>query len=142
MHRSLAVLANSYVIEPSRATDGSCSGPLRTVLRLPPKLAPVRTFMLLHQRHCCEAISVCLGLLPSVMLRFAKVRAAVLALRPSNAAQAALAQSVRAELALRLSETGALIELDTTGSIGKRYRRQDEVRQAQVPEKSERDPID
>lgn len=76
------------------------------------------------------------------MLRFAKVRAAVLALRPSNAAQAALAQSVRAELALRLSETGALIELDTTGSIGKRYRRQDEVRQAQVPEKSERDPID
>ena len=57
-----------------------------------------------------------------------QVRAAVLALRPSNAAQAALAQNSRAELALRLSEVGALVELDTSGSIGKRYRRQDEVR--------------
>ena len=52
---------------------------------------------------------------------------AVLALRPSDPRQAALADSIQAELAKELGDTGAVVELDTTGSIGKRYRRQDEV---------------
>lgn len=68
---------------------------------------------------------------PRALLRLppaiAPVRVAVLALRPNDAAQAELAQGVHAELSARLSEQGASVELDTTGSIGKRYRRQDEV---------------
>ena len=50
-----------------------------------------------------------------------------MALRPSDPRQAALADSIQAELAKKLGNTGAVVELDTTGSIGKRYRRQDEV---------------
>jgi glycyl-tRNA synthetase len=84
----LAVLAEHLDVDEAETTEGDTEP--RMVLRLPPRLAPVK--------------------------------AAVLPLQKKDG----LAEIGR-ELAAKIRAAGLVVEYDESGSIGKRYRRQDEI---------------